>query len=129
MIRTRNALSRQVQDFFHSHLLGIYRWDDVEHSRPQDVDRPEDHKERAARGWFRGQTHDRVEMRFGPFSLSVTGPFEDEKYPCGQIVIRSGPLSLEGPLDPTTWDRVSGFIKEHNTEERHDSAAGSDWGR
>lgn len=129
MIRTRNALSRQVQEFFHSHLVGLYRWDNVEHARPAPVDRPDDHRERAEQEWFRGKTHDKLEMRFGPFDLTVLGPFEDEAHPCGLIVIQAGRESLKGPLDPSTWDKVSGFIKEHHTEECHGSEARSDWGR
>lgn len=130
MISARNALFRQTQEFFHSHLLGIYRWDDVEHSRPQTIDRPEGVKERREQSWYRGKTHDKVEMRFGPFSLTVTGPFEDEKYPCGLISVQTGRLSLEGPLDSATWDRAASFIKEHRSEEvEHGIAARSDWGR
>lgn len=129
MIRTRNALSRQVQEFFHSHLVGLYRWDDVEHGRASPIDRPESHRERAEQQWFRGQTHDRIEMWFGPFNLTVLGPFEDAAHPCGLIVIQTAQDSLKGPLDPSTWDKVSGFIKEHNAEEYHGSTAGSDWGR
>lgn len=130
MIRARNALSRQVQNFFHSHLLGLYRWDDVEHAKPQGIDRPEKAKDRAEQSWFRGQTHDRVEMWFGPFNLTVLGPFEDEQYPCGRIVIRSATESMEGPLDPGTWDRVAAFVKEHNHEEiDNGSTARDDWGR
>jgi hypothetical protein len=41
MTRQRSALFRQAQEFFHSHLLGIYDWEQVEHSRPQVIDRPE----------------------------------------------------------------------------------------
>lgn len=130
MIRARNALSRQVQEFFHSHLLGLYRWDDVQHAKAQQVTRPEGAKERADRSWFRGQTHDRLQMFFGPFDLTVIGPFEDPQNPCGLIIVQTGREKLEGPLDPATWDRVSGFIKEHNQEEVADgSESRSDWGR
>lgn len=122
MIRARNALSRQVQEFFHNHLLGIYRWDEVNHSPAQKVERTPGQALEA------GKTHDKIEMRFGPFDLTVLGPFEDPGHPCGLILIENGQLALEGPLDPATWDRVSGFIKTHN-EEYHGTQARDDWGR
>lgn len=130
MIRERNALYRQVQEFFHSHLLGVYRWDDVEHARPHKIDRPEGAKERAEQSWYRGQTHDKIEMRFGRFELTVIGPFEDDNHPNGLITVQHGQESLKGPLDPLTWDHVAEFIKTHNREEvDYGSEAGSDWGR
>lgn len=121
MIRARNALSRQAQEFFHSHLLGLYRWDDVDHSPAQDVV-----KERG-KPWEAGKTHDTVEMRFGPFALTVAGPFEAP--PCGSILIETGRDKFEGPLDPATWDKVAQFVKDHDSEEYHGVEAGSDWGR
>lgn len=124
MIRTRNALSRQVQDFFHSHLLGLYRWDDVDHAPAQKVDRI------PGKSLEAGKTHDKIEMRFGPFDLTVFGPFEDDRHPCGLIKVQTGAESLEGPLDPATWVKVSDFIKTHNHEEIYNgSTARDDWGR
>lgn len=124
MIHARTALFRQAQDFFHSHLVGLYRWDDVDHSRPQKVEKI------PGKALEAGKTHDKIEMRFGPFSLTVSGPFEDPKYPCGLILVQTGAQSLEGPLDSATWDRAAGFIKEHNSEElEHGFEAGSNWGR
>lgn len=129
MSTARVALYRNAQEFFRSHLLDLYRWEAVEHSRPQVVDRPEGINERRERGWYRGQVHDKIEMRFGPFELTVTGPFEDEKHPRGLITARAGQDTCEGPIDPATWDRVAAFIRENQHEEAYGSAAGSDWGR
>lgn len=123
MIRTRSPLYRQVQNFFHSHLLGIYRWDDVEHAPAQKVEK------KPGTPWEGGKIHDKIEMRFGPFDLTVLGPFEDPAHPCGRIEIQTGRDAIDGPLDPGTWDRVAGFIKDHKTEEDHGITAGSDWGR
>lgn len=122
MIRARNALSRQVQEFFHSHLLDHYRWDDVEYLPPQKVEKL------PGKSLEAGKTHDKIEMRFGPFDLTVLGPFEDDAHPCGFIRIEAPSANLEGPLDSATWDRVSIFIKEHNHEEDHGRKAGNDWG-
>src|SRR5947207_5918737 len=109
-IRERSALYRQVQEFFHTHLIGLYRWDEVS-SAPADLIERIPGKPLEA-----GKSHDKVDMQFGPFDLLVLGPFEDENWACGMIRIRRGVESLQGPLDATTWIEVAEFIKQHNEE-------------
>lgn len=133
MIRERSALSRQAQAFFHRNMLGLFTWDDVFTQKPREVQR-EPGKPREA-----GKFHDELRMHFGPFDLTMLGPFESEKHPCGLIEIKCGKHTVDGPLDDATWDRVAAFIKEHNHQEEveygtEESAgfrapARDDWGR
>lgn len=126
MIQERTALYRQVQAFFHDHLVGLYDWDSVEFDPAEKVERTPGKRLEA------GKTHDRIGVRFGPFSVSAHGPFDDfgpgVNHPCGLIVARSmGGKTVEGPLDATTWDRIASFIRE-NREEHHGVNAGENWG-
>jgi hypothetical protein len=118
-IRERTALTRQVQQFFHMHLLGLYRWDQAHHHDAIPVVKTVDFtKKRAERESARDQRkfHDIVSLTLDGFELIVKGPYEDEKHPCGLIRVSLGAQSIEGPLDETTWRAAGEFIKQRKEE-------------
>lgn len=117
MIRARAALTRQAQDFFHAHLVGLYRWDDVTFKPAEKVEKPE--PVITARGRRRrperpeGKFLDLVEMEFGIWRLTIAGP--NEHPPIGWILLEAGE-EIEGPLDPATWQRLGAHIKQKHEE-------------
>ena len=120
MIRAIAALTRQAQDFFHSHLLGLYRWDDVEFMPlEKNVRIPPEMWERTSRGRRirperqEGRHHVERKLRFGIWDLTISGPSEHP--PLGWLIL-SGHETIEGPLDAATWKRFADHIKEHHEE-------------
>ncbi len=130
MIRPLLALTRQVQEFFHAHLIGHYRWDDVEFRPRERIVRPSPETwARNKRGkrirpdTIDGKHHNAIELSFGLWDLLVEGP--DEHPPLGWI--RLGGLDAhEGPLDPSTWNEIAERIKQSDLEREHgDKQCGS----
>lgn len=117
MIRARAALTRQAQDFFHTHLVGLYRWDDVSFSPPEKQDKPvpfinaRGRRQRPERP--EGKFHAIVEMEFGIWRLTIKGP--NEHPPLGWLTLEAGEI-IEGPLDAATWKRFAEHIKEKHQE-------------
>lgn len=117
MIRANAALTRQIQDFFHRHLVGIYRWDDVEFAPPERNEKPV--AQRNSRGRMRraerpeGKFHAIVRIEFSIWRLTVEGP--NEHPPLGWLEL-DGHGTVEGPLDSATWDRAGALIKKKHEE-------------
>lgn len=117
MIRERAALTRQAQDFFHRHLVGLYSWDDVEF-RPAEARakiEPTINKRgrRIRPDGQQGKFHDLVEMEFGLWRLKIEGP--EEHPPLGWLTLEAGDI-VEGPLDPATWQKFAEHIKQKHEE-------------
>lgn len=112
MIRPLAALTRQAQDFFHTHLVGIYAWDDVSFSPPEKTDKPVpfiNHRGRRVRPELpEGKFHAVVEMEFGIWRLTIEGP--NEQPPLGWLTLEAHE-KLEGPLDAATWKKFAEHIK------------------
>lgn len=129
MIRPLAALTRQVQDFFHGHLVGIYRWEDaVFLPRERNEKPPPETWPRTKRGrrvrpeGLEGRWHHVLRLSFGPYDLEVTGPAEHP--PLGNVVLFDGAArtdddTVEGPLDPATWEKIAGRIKTDHAERQH----------
>lgn len=128
-IRQRSALHRQVQMFFHEHLVGVYSWEDVQTRRAEPVKR-ETKPNGTPLPFEAGKFRDKVEIYFGPFDLVALGPYEDDRHPCGLIRCSTPRGSCEGPLDATTWQKIGDFIKQNKQEEvDHGRESGTHWGR
>lgn len=128
MIHARAALTRQAQEFFHTNLVGIFSWDDVEFAPAEKTDklapiinargrrvRPE----RLERD--EGKFHATVQMEFGIWRLTIKGP--NEHPPIGWLKLEGYDI-VEGPLDAATWKRFAEHIKgsvEANVEEETDT--------
>ena len=129
MIRPLAALTRHVQEFFHQHLVGIYRWDDVEFMpREENVKPPPEAWQRTKRGrrirpeGLEGRWHHTLRLSFGPYDLMVEGPAE--RPPLGWVSIFDGlatvePETVEGPLDQATWQKIADRIKTGHEERQH----------
>lgn len=117
MIRPLAALTRQAQDFFHSHLVGIYAWDDVSFAPAEKNDKPEPFINQRGRRIRperpEGKFHAIVQMEFGIWRLTIEGP--NEHPPLGWLTLEAGEM-LEGPLDAATWKQFAVRIKEHHRE-------------
>lgn len=119
MIRPLAALTRQVQEFFHTELVGIFKWDEVVHSLPEKHVPPDTNYVLNERGRRRrrerpeGRFHAKLEMEFGLWRLTVEGPTEHP--PLGLLTL-DGPETIDGPLDPATWKRFAALIKKHQEE-------------
>lgn len=117
MIRARAALTRQAQDFFHTYLVGLYGWDDVEFMPAEKNDRPQ--PEINSRGRRRrperpeGKYHATVEMEFGIWRLTIEGP--NEHPPLGWLTLEAGE-KIEGPLDAATWRQFGEHIQKTHKE-------------
>jgi hypothetical protein len=120
MIRALAALTRQAQEFFHSHLVGLYRWEDVEFMPlEKNVRVPPEQWVRTSRGKrirpapMEGRHKAERQMRFGIWDLTIAGP--SDEHPIGWLVL-SGHETIEGPLDMVTWKRFGDHIKQHHEE-------------
>lgn len=117
MIRPLAALTRQVQDFFHTYLTEIFKWDQVEFAPPEKNEPPP--PEINARGRRRrpertqGKYHERLRMEFGIWRLTVEGP--NEHPPLGWLTLEGREI-IEGPLDSTTWKKFGEHIRENHRE-------------
>ena len=124
MISERLALLRQAQEYFHTLLLGIINWDDVKVDKPIPIPAVKGQRDQ-------GKVRDLVVAHFNGFRMEIMGPFEDDRYPMGHVIVSHAGSSMEGPLDAVTWMNIARFIKaEKVTGDDHgDIAAGTDWGR
>ena len=124
VISARHAMLRQAQEYFHSLLLGVVKWDDVEVDRPIPIPPVRGYRDQ-------GLVRDLVVARFNGFRLEMASPFDDVGWPMGRVSVTRGPWSIEGPLDARTWQRVAEFVKEQKAkgESDGDIAGGTDWGR
>jgi hypothetical protein len=129
MISARHALLRQAQQYFHMHLLGVVKWDDVIVDKPIPIPPVRGNREQ-------GKFKDIVVTHFNGFRMELIGPFESDE-PLGLIKLSRGDNWFEGTLDAVTWSRAADFIKrhkqqgaDHGTESTATSTgAGDDWGR
>lgn len=123
MIRAIAALTRQIQECFHTHLVGVCRWEDVSFAPRKKVERtPPSAWPRNRRGglirpeFTEGKYHISLHLQFGVWDLEVDGP--SEKPPLGWVRL-TGHGVVEGPLDPATWKRIADHIKSTNKEFEH----------
>ena len=124
MISARHAMLRQAQEYFHSLLLGVVKWDDVEVDRPIPIPSVRGQRDQ-------GAVRDLVVARFDGFKMELASPFDDVGWPMGRVSVSRGPWSIEGPLDAVTWQRVADFIRDQKIkgESDGDIAGGENWGR
>ena len=122
MIRSQIALLRHAQDFFRSHLVGLYSWDkDVR------IDPPELRQVLAPNLPFRerrrqmeareggGKYLEQERLRFGPWEILIYSA--QERGPLGEVTLRrTGGIEVRdlvtGPLDPATWARIGEHIRQ-----------------
>lgn len=130
MIRPLAALTRLVQQFFHSHLVGVYDWDEVEFApREKTVVAPVAEWPRNGRGkrirpeQLEGKFAAVLQLRFGPWDLTVEG--SSEHPPLGWLTLK-GFETIEGPLDTATWDKFAEHIKQNHMERENGTA--TSWG-
>lgn len=110
MIRAKSALTRQVQEFFLEHLVGIVRWDEIEHKPPEKRDPTPNRDARGKRidkpdGKFR----ELISMSFGIYDLTVESA--NDHPPLGWVTFTSRHEPIEGPLERSTWLRIAEQIK------------------
>lgn len=124
MIRPLAALTRQVQQFFLEHLVGVYRWDDVKFAeRKRNINTlPENWKvtkrgKRIRPDRLEGRYHAVLEMQFGDWDLVVEGP--NEHPPLGWVMLTNGDDIIEGTLDSQIWPVLAQKIKQDHTEKQH----------
>ena len=124
MISTRHALLRQAQEYFHIHLLGVIKWDDVIVDKPIPIAAVKGQRDQ-------GKFKDIVVAHFDGFRMEITGPFEDDRWPLGRVMISCGNSFMEGPLDAMSWALAADFIKLENVKGDEDGriASREDWGR
>lgn len=117
MIRPIAALTRQAQDFFHTYLVGIFPWDEVQFAPAEKNEKPQ--PEINARGRRRrperaeGKYHAKLVLEFGIWRLTIKGPTEHP--PLGWLVLEAHE-TLEGTLDPATWKRFGEHIRQTHKE-------------
>lgn len=123
MIRAIAALRRQIQECFHTHLVGLYRFEDVQIEPRRKMDRPppSEWKRNRRGGLIRpdiepGKHHVSLRLQFGVWDLEVDGPSEHP--PLGWVRL-TGHGEVEGPLDPATWKRIADHIKSVHKEFEH----------
>lgn len=118
MIRSaRNSLSRHLPIFFDTELRGLYRYDDAQKLPPESAPHPEGMS--ALRRPPYGKYRELVEIRFGPYDLSVFS--SNERPPLGEVVLIYADGEISGPIDQATWQRLGAFIR--NREQRDSHAA------
>jgi hypothetical protein len=120
MIRALAALTRQAQEFFHTYLVGIIAWDEVEFApRERNENPPPAMWARNRRGRrirpdrLEGKHRAMLRMEFGLWRMTVEAPSEHP--PLGWLTLE-GAETLEGPLDAATWKRFGDHIKEKHKE-------------
>jgi hypothetical protein len=129
MIRPRLALTRQAQEMFRSHLVGIYQWDEVKFVPREKRDIPPmssmTRQERAALRADRpeGKYLQEVSFEFGIWAIHIQSPAEHP--PLGWVTL-DGVDKVEGPLDPAIWDKIGLHIKQKSMELK-DGTAEHEW--
>lgn len=104
MISARAALLSHLRAFVETELCGIVRYDELEHSVPEN-ETPEPGKRPRSRPLLR----ETVEVRFGNYTLAVHSPADTP--PLGNICLQFLGGREEGPLDVTTWARMGALIR------------------
>ena len=125
MIRSQTMLLRHAQDFFHSDLVGLYRWDQVRIAAPElreaippNIDRRDRRRlmeEREGKGKYLEQER----LHFGPWEILIYSA--QERGPVGHISLRDFETAQElvtGPLDPSTWERIGEYIRTSHGQRR-----------
>jgi hypothetical protein len=117
MIRPLAALTRQVQEFFHKELIGIFVWDDILFSPPEKNETPQTSVNRRGRRHrperAEGKYHAMLQIEFGIWRLKVEGPTEHP--PLGWLTLDAADV-LEGPLDAATWKQFGSHIRKKHEE-------------
>jgi hypothetical protein len=118
------ALLRQAQEYFHMHLLGVVKWDDVVVDKPIPIPAIKGQRDQ-------GKVKDLVVAQFNGFRMELMGPFESEAWPLGRVKVSRGDSEAEGPLDATTWVRIADFIKQQKqgVDDGRSIPGGESWGR
>ncbi len=104
----RAILTRQIIDFFNTHLRGTFTWDDVT-LRPA---------EKAEKIIGRRQIDKEIAtVDFAGYSIMISSP--DEKPPLGEVMLFSleHGILAQGPIDTATWGRVAEAIKAHEKKD------------
>lgn len=113
---------RQAQDMFHAHLVGVFRWDDVEFApRRERIKVPIAAMSRLERRQRRenkpeGKFEQEVCLRFGIWEITIQSPADHP--PLGSVTL-TGDTTIQGPLDPATWDAIGRHIKQKTEELRY----------
>ncbi len=112
MIHPRMSLTRIAQEFFHTHMVGIFKWDQIEHAPPDKITK-NDIALAKANGLDRpdGKFREMIRMQFGQYDLMIESA--NEHPPLGRILLTGrGRDPVEGPIDPTTWTKIANHIKQ-----------------
>lgn len=119
MIRAQLALTRQAQDMFRAHLVGVIGWEEVAFSpRNKRQVVPMASLSRLERRRIRedrpeGKFEQEVCLRFGVWEIRIQSPTDHPPLGC---VTLTGDTTIKGPLDPATWDKIGQHIKQKNEE-------------
>lgn len=119
MIRANLALTRQAQDMFRAHLVGVIGWDEVEFApREKRIQPPTAGLSRQERRRLRedkpeGKFEQEVCLRFGVWEIRIESPADHPPLGC---VTMTGDTTIKGPLDPSTWDEIGRHIKQKTEE-------------
>lgn len=106
MIRPSRMLLRHAQEFFLTHMIGVYDWGEVQVD-PPDLCPPAERRERGI-----GKYQEKERLTFGPWEILIYS--SHERPPLGEISLREGNFGgviLSGPLDPATWAKIGQHIR------------------
>lgn len=116
MIRTRAMLLRQVQEFFHGHLVGLYSFDKVKIAPPElrepisDMVAPKDRRRMRAEREGLGKFKEQERLTFGLWEILIYSAAE--RPPVGELQLRMDGMELvKGALDPVTWQKIGERIR------------------
>lgn len=127
-MRPGAALARQAREFFFANLVGVYNWDNVK------ISPPEEHPEHDGRRVLTRDSkiladskhREMVRIVFRPWELLISS--SEEHPPCGQIVLRFGDVAplevVSGPIDQETWLRVRAAILDNQTRNQREMKYG-----
>ena len=120
----RRALTRQLQQMFHDHLVGVASWEELS------IDPPIENARIPGEPREAGRYKDQISGHIRGLVIEFIGPAEDPRYPCGLASIKGPGFSVRGPLDVRTFEKIADEIKEYKKlGEQHGTTAGEDWGR
>lgn len=115
-MRARAALFRQIQAFFETQLLGLFRYGDVSFRPAEEAPRII-----GKRRYAYGKEKEIVHANFGVYDLKLLSPTEAP--PLGRIEFgRTNGSQVEslvtGPIDPETFKRAASVIRADATTQR-----------
>jgi hypothetical protein len=123
-IDERRALTRQLQQLFHDHLVGVASWEELS------IDPPIENARVPGEPREAGRYKDLISGHIGGLVITLIGPAEDSRYPCGLASVKGPGFTVRGPLDARTFEQIADEIKEHKKlGEQNGATAGEDWGR